>query len=831
MIFTWLTSISFWLRKWRIALFITLFCLGCVGFSAIPIQVRAQSATDIKQTEDQVIREFALPRVPERSPVYRPRPATQAAPVRPQPRQAQPKATPRRAAPAAPAAASAPRPAAAAAAPAAPVAAPPVETSQYVWEFKRSPVVGNRLRLEGIYPKTQLDFTKPRNWQIKSAKAIVRFRQSPTLLGNRSNLTLRVNDTSIGSKALDRSDSTIGQAEFDIPAGLIYDQNSLTFLAEQQTEEDCTNPNDPGLWTEILPDSKLVFNYVIQPVSLNFSRYPYPIVDEFSLEPNQVSYLEPQTPSSSWLTSISRFQTEMGHLMDYRPLKTRIVEALEDVKPDEKLIVIGTPAEQPILANLALPYPLQNGRFLDGQQQPLPDDIGILMLTTSNDSDTPILIATGNAAEGVSKAIQFLVQPNDRQIGTGQALTVNSLEDLPSPDPRIWSGYLPSDDQFELSALTMPDRQPFSETTVRGSNAPAVQIPFRALPGDRILRGSTMTLHYSHSTQVNPKTSAVEVTLDDIALGAKPLNSSSGEGTLTVDLLDNLPRPNSMITVRFLLQPREGGVCGLEADQQLWGTVHGDSSFNLVRNTVVQLPDLKLLTAGYPLTAPQDLSSTAVVLPDNPTQTEVQTLLNLSERLGRISQADSVKIQAYLARDLNETVKREQHIVTIGRRDRLPLSENLKAKGFDLGTAFLRQFGGSSVQALPDQEGVIKSVLSPWNSERVLLALTGQTEQGLKDIQDLLTIDRLFGQMQGDTTVISRNMANPSPYDTNGYSLQFFQEAPTQRTIARMNVLNRMVIFFQDNWWLIPIVTIIMGLLLYSFSQIFLNRVADSGDL
>jgi cellulose synthase operon protein B len=837
----WLTSLNRRLRKSRNLLLIMLVCLSCLSFSVLSMRVQAQSA-DVKQSEDQVIREFALPQLPAQPPIYQPEPAY-TEPAYTEPAYTEPAYTePAYTEPAytEPAAAASPS-----ASPAAPAAAKPVaqrptpkkrtepvkatKPSQYIWEFNQSPLTGNRLRLEGIYPKVQVGFTKPRNWQIKSAKAIVRFRQSPALLSKRSNLMLRVNDTSIGSKPLDRANSDIGQAEFDIPANLIYEQNALTILAEQQTAEDCTNPNNPSLWTEILPDSKLVFNYLSQPTAMNFSRYPYPIVDEFSLEPNEIAYLRPKTVSSDWLTATSRFQAEMGRSINARLFKTRMVEKLEEAEVAERLIVIGTPADQPILSTLSLPYPLKKGRLLDGKGQPLPDDVGVLMLTTAKEKGTPILVATGNAPEGVSKAIQFLGQPRDRQLGTGQALTVNSLEEPIAPAPRAWKGYLPAENKFKLSALTTIEGQPFDDTTVRGSKAAAVQIPFRALPDDRILRGSTLELHYSYSPQLNPKTSTVEVLLDDIALGAQQLNGNGGDGNLTVNLPDNLAKPTSMITVRFLLQPREGGVCGLEADQQLWGTVHSDSSFNLVHNTVLHLPDLKLLASGYPLAEPQDLSATAMVLPNQPTKAELQTLLNFSERMGRLSQSDAVKLQAYVVSDLNETIKRDQHLVAIGTRDRLPLPEALKDKGFDLGSALLRQLGGSSVQALPDQEGVVKSVLSPWNADRVLIALTAQTEPGLKDVQDLLKIDRLFGQLQGDTTVIGRNTVNPSPYDSDGYSLQFFQQAPSQRTVAQTSVLNRVVMFFQDNWWLIPIATIVMGLLLYGFSQIYLNRVAESG--
>ncbi|HEY9660746.1 MAG TPA: cellulose biosynthesis cyclic di-GMP-binding regulatory protein BcsB, partial [Allocoleopsis sp.] len=576
-------------------------------------------------------------------------------------------------------------------------------------------------------------------------------------------------DTTVGTVPLNRTNGQMGQVAFSIPANLIQTQNQIAILAEQQTSEDCTNPNTPTLWTEIQPSSKLVFTYKTQPVSLDFSRYPYPIVDEFSLNPNQVAYLRPKTLDSNWLTAMSRFQAQLGQLLEYRPLKTRVIDDISQLKPEERLVILGTPDSQPLLKELKLPFAMKQGRILDGQQKPLPGDVGVLMLTTlanqnsdqddnqTSDADrnAPVLIATGNSISGMNKAVQFLVQARDRQIGTGEALVVNNIEEINSPNPRDWSGYLPNSNRFSLSELITDNRQFFVDTTVRGANAPEIKIPFRALPGDRVLRGSTVTLQYSYSPQLNPRTSAVEVALDGITLGAERLSSTrGGKGSLTVNLPDDVVRPDSNLYVRFVLQPLENGVCGLEADRQLWGTVHSDTSISLLRDTITRLPDLKLLKVGYPLAAPQDLSTTALVLPDRPTEAELDLLLSMSKRLGQIIRSDSIKLTAYFAKDLTPELKANQNIVAIGVRDRLPTPEALTTKGLNLNAAFLRQNGATQVQALPDGEGVLKSVVSPWNKERLLVALTAQRNQGLQDVQDLIDLDPLFGQLEGDTALV-----------------------------------------------------------------------------
>jgi hypothetical protein len=713
---------------------------------------------------------------------------------------------------------------------AAPKARKPAQPlSQYVMEFNRSPVVGNRLRLQGVYPETRLGFSRPRNWKVEDTKVVLRYQHSPALLPDKSRLVVRVNDTSIGSVPLDRKNAQVAEVAFTVPATLLQDENEMSLLAEQQTAETCSNPADPMLWTEILPDSRLLFSYQPQPVKLDFSSYPFPFLDKLSLEPNQLTYLRPKTYSNDWLTATARFQTAATRQLDYRPLRTQLVKDTSGLKRDDHLVVIGTPTEQPLLSSLKLPFPLKNGQLLDGNNNPVPAEVGLLVMTTLKDKGTPVLVATGNSEAGVRQAVQFLVQSRDQQIGTGQALIVDQLREPSTPEERNWPGYLPTANEFQLKSLSLANRQPFQDITVRGTNAPSINIPFHALPDDRFLRGSTMVLHYSYSPQVNPRTSAVEVKMDGVTIGSKRLDSGSGqEETFRLNLPEILIKPDSVLSVNFVMHPKEGGVCGLETDQQLWGTLHSSTNFKLKRDTVVNLPDLKLLKAGYPLAAPQDLSATAVLLPENPNDTEVETLLALSERLGRLSQAESVKYQVY-AGNLPNDVRGQQHLVGIGVQQRFPIAEALQDQGFNLAASFSRFWGGSRVHALPDQEGVIKATNSPWNRQRSLLALTAQTEMGLREVQALLRQDSLFSQIRGDTTLISRSQENPSPYDANGYNLQFLQEAPSKR-IQQSNSFNQLILLLQDYWFFILVGFLLLALLLYALSQLFLNRVTNPGD-
>lgn len=813
-------------RSWRTRSLIGALSLTLLGtsLSLMPSLVTAQ--TSVQQQENQVIREFTLPRQSRPAPVYRPRQAPSAAPVRrPSQRGAAQRPATR---PAAPNPAATPTREEAPSTPT-PAAQPDY---QYVLEFNRSPVVGNRLRMEGVYPEARIGFNRPRSWQTKTAKLILRFQHSPSLLADRSSLVVRVNDTSIGSIPLNRPKSQIGQVVFNIPPNLIQDYNDVSILAEQQTSESCTIPTDPTLWTEILPDSKIVLDYQPQAVPLDFSRYPYPLIDQLSLDPNQLTYLRPSTYSEAWLNAAALFQADAGRTVDFRPLNTRLAANLDNLKWNDRLVAIGTPAEQPLLSELSLPFPIKNGQILDGNNVPLPPDVGVLMLTTVEDGGNPVLVATGNSGEGVLKAVQFLVQTQDAQIGTGQAITVTSLTEAAALAPRSWPGYLPTDNRFQLRELTMDNRQPFEDVTVRGTNAPVIQIPFQSLPDDRFSRGSSMNLQYSYSSQVDPRTSTVEVRLDDVTIGSKRLTSSNGgRESLNVDLPPNLIRPDSVLSVFFNLNPRQSEVCGLSKDQSLWGTVHGDTGFDLKRDIFVQMPDLELLKTGYPFTAPQDLSDMAIALPDSPRDSDVVTMLAFTERMGRLSQAEGVRLQVYRGGNVPTEVRNDMNLVGIGTRDRFPFPEVFEAQnGFSLGNLLSRQWNGNEVQAVSDNQGVLKMIISPENSDRVILALTGQSEQGLRDVGELFDRDQLFSQLQSDTILINRNQPNPSPDDPFAYSLDFLKEVQQQR-VQKTGFLSRVSLFIQDYWFLLPAGIVMLSLLLYGVSQLYVNRLANSGDV
>ncbi|HEY9806947.1 MAG TPA: hypothetical protein V6D04_10275, partial [Candidatus Obscuribacterales bacterium] len=160
----------------------------------------------------------------------------------------------------------------------------------------------------------------------------------------------------------------------------------------------------------------------------------------------------------------------------------------------------------------------------------------------------------------------------------------------------------------------------------------------------------------------------------------------------------------------------------------------------------------------------------------------------------------------------------------IGVRSQFPLPEVFEKTGFAISDLFSRKWNQSQIQALPDAEGVIKEVISPWNGNRVLLALSAQTEAGLQQVQNVLNQDPLFFQLNGDTALISANQTGASGYDPDAYNLEFLQQS-SQRRLDNSSPFSRVSRFLQDNWFVLPTGIIVFALGLYGVTQLYLKRV------
>lgn len=750
-------------------------CGVCTGFG---IPVGAQSLNQgLQRSEDQFIRQFRpvpLPPVPPvpRPPVVRLRPS------------------------------------------AAPGMQAGQETSLFILQFDRNSQIFAGANMRGRFASTELNFTRPRRWNLKRMTGVIRFTHSPVLLPS-SVLVVQINGETYATANLTKENAGGGELRFTVPVDRLFDYNTLRLIVNQRMDTECEDPYDPALWTQISPDSQITFEFADdpKPTPLDFGRFPLPFFDELDVSPTELAYVRPATFSSSWLTATSRVSAYFGRLVQFRQLQSRVID--QPSASRTPVIVIGTPAEQPILSQLAsqIPFPLRDGQWLDGEGTPLGAEVGLLALASVAEESQPVLIISGNTDTAVQKAVAFLTQPRNGKLGTGKAIVVNQVDEIPLAPRRDWPAYIPPRPRFTLREIGVKD------TTIRGIFAAPLEFNFRALPDDLMPNTGKMTLNFAYGAGLNNNLSTVEVLIDNIAIASFGLSNPKGQtrASETFEMPAHMITPSSTMQVYFRMFPNQFDACRLTAAEQIWGTLHSDSQVDLPREEIVNLPDLQLFRTGYPFTVRQDLSETALVVPDNPSLEELGLMLEVTERLGRLSMADGIKIEAYTRSALPEAIRRDRHLIGIGLQGndrRYPLQEALMAEGsLGLGPLLTRLRGENVLQTFTDEQGVMTQVISPWNSRRVVLNLTAQRSRALTTIQRFFALDSSFFQMGGDTILLNS--------ETDFYYLTRLPK----RLVANVSPVNRLYLFLQQNWILLPIGFLIIALGLYGFMQVYLEII------
>lgn len=107
------------------------------------------------------------------------------------------------------------------------------------------------LRLAGQRVSTSISLPLSARERVESATLHLVVTNSVSLLSDRSQLAVRVNDTTIAQLALS-SKQPETTAEIRIPPELLRPgYNTLGFAAAQHSTENCEDPNAPELWTEV----------------------------------------------------------------------------------------------------------------------------------------------------------------------------------------------------------------------------------------------------------------------------------------------------------------------------------------------------------------------------------------------------------------------------------------------------------------------------------------------------------------------------------------------------------------------------------------------------
>jgi hypothetical protein len=498
--------------------------------------------------------------------------------------------------------------------------------------------------LPTVSSQYEAQFTRPKTWQIAPSSALyLEFQHSSELLPNRSWLQIRVNDKVIQHIPLTHENIEGSKITIPIPVALLKDFNRIGFRVQQHYTDKCEDPLDKSLWTQILPATRLIFNYTPTVPQVNLNAYPYPIIDTLTYSPAKVHYVVSKTASAPELQALADVNVHLAQQAQDHELKTRVTYGQPSGPDNEHVVFVGRgdnlsglDAYRGSFGN----YSLQGGQWMDNAtHQALAKDQGlVLFFQAPNSKEHTVLIVTGNSEEGVLKAAQSLTQrPQDSAITGGQYLV-----------PASWS---PAANHTAKTPRFVEDQTRsfrdlgFQIEEVHKINAPPITYKVPVVTQFINSNGKlSLDLNYSYSPQLNPEFSSLELRMNDVSIANIPLLNPDGEQMqhASIPISPELIKPRNNLVAQFHLMPDKAGWCVDNYVDNAWGKIMDDSKFTVEGTPTSYLPDLGLLNnTMYPYSQTDNLETVQLVVPEAPSEALLGAMLGFTTRLGRATLADT----------------------------------------------------------------------------------------------------------------------------------------------------------------------------------------------
>ena len=254
----------------------------------------------------------------------------------------------------------------------------------------------------------------------------------------------------------------------------------------------------------------------------------------------------------------------------------------------------------------------------------------------------------------------------------------------------------------------------------------------------KLAENPVLHMKVARSAQLLPDISALTVWVDGRPVGTIPLDNDAAEHKeIQIEL--PLDSKSGYHSIAFLAYHRSRLPCELSDHPGLWSRILGDSFVRVSYSE--ESPELNLAQWPYPFRDEKDPDPSRVVMliPEEPSQAEVQTAGYLSSLLGHV--AGWRPMDLYLHQGSLETAP-PGHVIAVAQGDRASstlssvraaMNQNKNTQISDAAEAISMGGGGKA--------GVLALLSRPDDGARALLSVIGTDAKGLIELGRLLSSD------------------------------------------------------------------------------------------
>lgn len=437
------------------------------------------------------------------------------------------------------------------------------------------------IKLKCIGDAASLEIPISDRWNVKKVTLNLHYISSISMIGDLSQLVIRINDVPIAQVKLNPLMPDALLAVNVPPQYLKPGYNKLSFVvAQRYSTTGCENPCAPGLWTDIsMQDSSLQVEYELNPVPLKLSSIAKFLFDPKTYPEAHVNLIT-EDRSAENLTLAALIASGVARHYDYRKV-TFGVSA--QIKPGVDNIVIGRTA---FMQQFLEPYQLSLGAVKGGYLKvfPLPTDGG-------TDNARALVVVSGENFDHVKMAALTFSNISFAYPGTQD---LNAFE-FKMPEVTSYGGrdVLAANKAYDFKTLNFPT------ATFQGMNPTGKELSFR-LPADMLVlqnHSAKLTLNFAYGSG-GRESSAIHVVVNGISARAIWLNNKNGDvlQNYQIDLPTYLFKPGANIISFGLELHPELKECELTLTNNLFVSIFDNSTLTFPDMPhFVELPKLELL--------------------------------------------------------------------------------------------------------------------------------------------------------------------------------------------------------------------------------------------
>lgn len=493
----------------------------------------------------------------------------------------------------------------------------------------------------------------------------------------------------------------------------------------------------------VKPTSAFRLPFEVSTPELDLSRLPVPFHLRNALVPDSTVLVVPNEPDVKELRAalnvMSGFGSLVGESFDFNLLSAS--ELTNDILAASNLIFVGRPDEFDMLKDVKLPLNIADKKFVNLPAESEGDGILELGLSPWNDSKV-VLLVSGTSADAVVKAAQA--------VSSGRVLIYENPALAYVADVQPLTNALPVVEDFTLQSLG------YKNETLSGIGLNSVQYLFNASKEQLKSKDSVINLIYYHSGLLDYGFSSFSVELNNEVISSTAFTKESEQlTTLQVKIPPGVLRfGENRLTVSARMLSTTS--CDTTGFSDPWLTISDQSNIHLPATTEVNknapsILDLKFFPNLF--MTQSDLGDVAFVLPKSAPATW-KIAGQMAYELGRNSNPVISSLDAVFAEDVPQEVLDSKSLIVIGKSSTVPLISKINNQlpaPFDIASDTATESNMQVVYRIPKgmNVGYLELLDSPFNVEKPVLVLAGNSDEGLTLAGNALLVNELRNQLTG----------------------------------------------------------------------------------